>query len=93
MTRHVFVVRYVQVAISLNELINRLRYSGICKEEFEPTDEILERIGLDRSRLVDNKLYRGRGCSKCRKTGYHGRTGIFEVMPITEDMMKLIERK
>ena len=35
-------------------------------------------------------LYRGRGCRQCQGTGYHGRMGIFELMPITEDIRALI---
>ncbi len=61
-----------------------------CKEEFEPTDEQLERIGLDRDRVKENKLYRGRGCTKCRKTGYHGRTGIFEIILMTRKIRALV---
>jgi general secretion pathway protein E len=35
------------------------------------------------------ELYRGKGCFKCRGTGYLGRTGIFEVMPFTEPIKKI----
>jgi type II secretory ATPase GspE/PulE/Tfp pilus assembly ATPase PilB-like protein len=36
------------------------------------------------------KLYAARGCPKCQQTGYAGRTGIFEVMPITQHLRSLI---
>jgi general secretion pathway protein E len=35
------------------------------------------------------KLCRGKGCQRCRGTGYYGRTGIFEVIPYTESLKKL----
>ncbi len=35
------------------------------------------------------KLHRGKGCIKCRNTGYRGRIGIFEVLPYTESLKKL----
>jgi general secretion pathway protein E len=35
------------------------------------------------------QLYRGKGCQKCRGTGYYGRTGVFEVLPFTEEIKKL----
>ena len=34
-------------------------------------------------------MKRGKGCVKCRNTGYRGRVGIFEVMPYTEALKKL----
>jgi len=36
------------------------------------------------------RLFRGRGCSLCQKTGYLGRTGIFEILEITEPIKKLV---
>jgi len=36
------------------------------------------------------RLWRGRGCRQCQGTGYRGRTGIFEVMPITEPIRAMI---
>ncbi len=35
-------------------------------------------------------LYRGKGCSKCAYKGYSGRIGIFEVLPITQEMIPII---
>src|SRR5215472_3378770 len=39
------------------------------------------------------KLYRGEGCEACRKTGYKGRVGIYELFTITEEIRSLILRK
>src|SRR5207245_3902595 len=39
------------------------------------------------------RLYRGSGCDDCRGTGYRGRTGIYELFPITEDARSLILRR
>ena len=41
-------------------------------------------LGLDTGRNDSVTLSRGRGCLKCRGTGYLGRSGIFEVLPATE---------
>ena len=38
-------------------------------------------------------LYRGRGCEQCSQTGYHGRTGIFELLLVTDEVRKMIVRK
>ncbi len=37
-------------------------------------------------------LYKANGCDECRNTGYHGRSGVFEMMPIREYIRKLIKR-
>ena len=36
------------------------------------------------------KVYQGKGCPRCRSTGLFGRTGIFEVLEITDKIRKLI---
>jgi type IV pilus assembly protein PilB len=39
------------------------------------------------------RLYRGKGCKLCNSTGYRGRVGIFEVMPVSEPIRKLIMQR
>ena len=39
---------------------------------------------------LPDKLFRGRGCRQCQATGYHGRRGIFELMPINEAIRMMI---
>jgi type IV pilus assembly protein PilB len=57
-----------------------------CKEEYTPTEEALRDIGLldkgtkGERRKVKIKFYRGKGCEKCRDSGYKGRIGIFELL-------------
>jgi len=59
-----------------------------CKEEFVPPDRraLQREFGPD----VPDLLCRGRGCRDCLGTGYRGRTGVFELMPITEGIGRLI---
>ena len=61
-------------------------------------DEILTQEQIDALRIKGAegrqlKVKRGKGCVKCRGTGYRGRTGIFEVMQVTPRVRKLIEEK
>jgi type II secretory ATPase GspE/PulE/Tfp pilus assembly ATPase PilB-like protein len=57
-----------------------------CLEIYEPDKEMLEEL-----ELPSDKIYRrGRGCEFCSKSGYRGRVGIFEVMPITAEIRKMI---
>jgi len=58
-----------------------------CKEPYEPTKEELRELGLGEGSYV---FWRGRGCDACLGTGYRGRTGIFEVMELDEELKRLI---
>jgi len=57
-----------------------------CKEEYDPPVHLLEELGLPRG----TKFYRGKGCERCRNTGYRGRIGIFEVMKVNDRLRELI---
>lgn len=60
-----------------------------CKESFEKEGSELVAMGLDIGKEGPVTLYRGKGCLKCRGTGYLGRSGIFEVLPFTESLKKI----
>jgi type II secretion system protein E len=60
-----------------------------CKEQYQPEVEFLREVnfpGLDKQ----PKFYRGRGCEECRFTGYKGRTGIYEILVMAENLRPLI---
>ena len=59
-----------------------------CREAYEPLPEFFEQIGLTRNGPAT--LYRPRGCRECHGTGYRGRTTIFELMPLTANIRKLV---
>lgn len=61
-----------------------------CKETFEMKTDELRSLGLDLIQEETIELYRGKGCNRCRNTGYHGRCGIHEVLPVTETIQSLI---
>ena len=61
-----------------------------CKTPFEPSEVQLMELGLTPEDIKDKKFYYGRGCSKCNKTGYRGRTGIFEIMLFNDEMRDLV---
>ncbi|NQT90190.1 MAG: type II secretion system ATPase GspE [Candidatus Omnitrophica bacterium] len=62
-----------------------------CKEKIIPTDDILRDLHLERS--DDIAIYRGKGCPKCKETGYTGRIGLYELLVINEEIKKLIIAK
>lgn len=68
-----------------------------CKVEFDASQEVLENIKAvlgnilpQMARGASIKLYKGQGCNFCGHTGYLGRTGIFEVLVVTEKVSKHI---
>ncbi|MCP4668880.1 MAG: type II/IV secretion system protein [Deltaproteobacteria bacterium] len=60
-----------------------------CREPFEMDTADLSSLGLELAKKGRLKLWRGKGCMKCRGTGYLGRTGIYEVLPYSDAIRKL----
>jgi type IV pilus assembly protein PilB len=64
-----------------------------CKESYKPTKEELIQAGFPEDVRV-KELFRPAGCARCGKTGYRGRLGLYEIMPMTEEIEVLTaERK
>ena len=61
-----------------------------CKQEYKPKRDILEDLGLNPQELGDRKFYFGGGCPECNQTGYRGRSGLFEMITITDSFRELI---
>ena len=63
-----------------------------CKREVErPPVPALKKAGFTDADLAQNwKLYRPVGCDSCRGKGFKGRVGIYEVMPVSDEMQKVI---
>ncbi|MBN2372842.1 type II secretion system ATPase GspE [bacterium] len=62
-----------------------------CKQPVIPDKKALEEMGIKAREM--RVAYRGKGCDVCKNTGYHGRTGIFEFMTITDPVRNLILEK
>jgi general secretion pathway protein E len=61
-----------------------------CSENCTPAPEEAAALKMPIDKLTLYTFRRGRGCIHCRQTGYFGRSGIFEVMPISSPIRKLI---
>jgi type IV pilus assembly protein PilB len=59
-----------------------------CKEEFAPSDEMREFLTLQGFQA--EKVYKGKGCDRCRKTGYSGRLGIYEMMVMDDALRDIV---
>jgi general secretion pathway protein E len=61
-----------------------------CSETCTPSIEEAAVLGLSPDTRAETRLRRGRGCLHCRQTGYSGRDGIFEILPITDAIRRLV---
>ncbi len=79
------------VASSLEMVLAQRLVRVICKECKEPmAQRDLDPLRLEYGSDVPEVVYHGKGCRNCMGTGYRGRTGIFELMPITEEIRQMI---
>jgi type IV pilus assembly protein PilB len=66
------------------------RICSNCKEEVEVPPQVLIDAGFTEAELKTTKIYHGKGCNICNKGGYKGRTGLYEVMEINDELRELI---
>jgi len=64
-----------------------------CREGYIPSDEELEELELPREKLNGGMIYHGKGCDTCFGSGYKGRHGIYELLPIDSTLQTHIARK
>jgi general secretion pathway protein E len=83
-----FLVTSSVIAIIAQRLVRVL--CPHCKEVYVPDNESLNNLGLDKSVLKNNVFYRKKGCNLCMQTGFHGRTAIFEIMTVDDEIRKLV---
>jgi type II secretory ATPase GspE/PulE/Tfp pilus assembly ATPase PilB-like protein len=60
-----------------------------CKEAFQVPPDVTARLSMSKEE-VSNTYYRGRGCSRCKDTGFLGRMAILEVLSITNGLREQI---
>ncbi len=61
-----------------------------CKDTYVPSGDELRVLGLGSREAADLALHRPAGCEHCGETGYRGRTGVFEVLDMTDPIRRLI---
>jgi general secretion pathway protein E len=82
-----FLIQSTLVGIMAQRLVRKI--CDHCMEAFDVETAELRSMGLDVEKNGRITLYRGRGCQRCRGTGYYGRTAIFEVVPYSESLKKM----
>src|SRR5262249_38290830 len=83
------------VASSLSCVAAQRLVRRLCEECAEPVPEseglaVLRDLGAPEALLANATLRRPVGCPACRNTGYRGRSAIFEVLPVTDNIGRLI---
>lgn len=88
------------VAAVINMVLAQRLVRSICLEciySMKPGKDVidvikrqLKELGIEETFKMPKLIYAGKGCQACNGTGYRGRTGIFEILNITEDIRKSI---
>lgn len=60
-----------------------------CKVAYQPPMDAVRRLGISQENTQGVKFYRGKGCDFCKGTGYKGRTGIYELMAVNDEIREL----
>lgn len=76
------------IAVIAQRLVRRI--CDDCKVEAHASPNDLRALGIDEADIKNAVFYEGKGCEKCFHTGYRGRTGIYELMQISDDIQELI---
>jgi type IV pilus assembly protein PilB len=66
------------------------RICSHCKEPVTYPPKMFEDLGIDPATFQGVQLYRGRGCERCKNSGYSGRMAIIEAMTISDQIRKLV---
>jgi general secretion pathway protein E len=85
-----FLVASSLTAVLAQRLVRRLCIA--CRKAHIPTVEELAEVAMTQEQLVragNPPVYRAVGCAACGETGYHGRTGIYEFLPVDDDIRTL----
>ena len=83
-----FLITATVEAILAQRLVRRI--CSQCREEIEPTEDMLAQLGLKSGELGGKKFYRGHGCDHCNNVGYKGRVGLFELMIMNDEIRSMI---
>ena len=83
-----FLITATVEAILAQRLVRRI--CAECREEMEPTDDMLAELKLTKEEVAGKKFYHGAGCNSCGNSGYKGRVGLFELMIMDDELRTMI---
>ena len=83
-----FLITATLEAIVAQRLVRRICTS--CKTDYRPTEQQLMELNIRPEEVGERAFHYGKGCDYCNNTGYRGRLGIYEIMPLDDEMHELI---
>ena len=86
-----YLISSTVVGVMAQRLVRKV--CGHCEKTYELLPEEAQVVGLSASKDQKVVVKYGEGCPRCRGTGYHGRTGIFEVMEVNDNIKNIIRDK
>jgi len=85
-----FVVSSSLLAVAAQRLTRRI--CSNCKESYTPSQEDLQQYPQLKN-AKNHVLYRGKGCERCKHSGYKGRVGLYELLEVNDEVNQLILKK
>ena len=86
-----YLVSSTLTGVIAQRLVRRL--CDNCKEEYYPSEEEVKHLTVneeEQKQLLKTKMYRPVGCEECGFLGYKGRLGLYEILPMSREIKKLI---
>ncbi len=83
-----FLITATVEAIQAQRLVRKI--CSECKTQFTPSDDLLMELQLPIEQARKYRFYYGKGCANCNNSGYKGRTGLYELLDVTDDIRDLI---
>ncbi|MFH1741120.1 MAG: ATPase, T2SS/T4P/T4SS family [bacterium] len=83
-----FLITSAVVAVLAERLVRVICLD--CKEPYKPDPIILKELGINPDDVSNITFFHGKGCAECNYTGYRGRSGIFELLTLSEPVKQLV---
>ena len=83
-----FLISSAVILILAQRLIRKICMD--CREPIKIHPQLLIDLGVSPDEVRSFTIYKGKGCSICNNTGYKGRLGLYEVMPMKEEVKELV---
>ena len=83
-----FLISSAVILILAQRLIRKICMD--CREPVKVHPQLLIDLGIPPDEVKSFQVYKGKGCSICNNTGYKGRLGLYEVMPMKEEVKELV---
>jgi type IV pilus assembly protein PilB len=83
-----FLITSAITAVVAQRLVRKICLD--CKEPYKPDPAHLKMMGYEPSELENINFFHGKGCAECNYTGYKGRSGVFEILLLSDEVKELV---